>query len=844
MRRLHRTSPGPSRLESGSGSSHGESRSSTDNSAPTALDRAPSLSKNLDRTSMTPLEALQEMDNQHLGESRKDLLATEVLVADPEMAAAEKGTPGYPGGSPSTSAGDVSDDEDSLTYGHRQLLDEPLMVGNVTQRFKVLREQEGAGDNITIDVREFVLKQNRRLRRVGRVWKWYDWLNYFIPLAGVLRHYQWRTDLVADLASGLSVGAMVIPQGMSYAKLAGLPNVWGLYGAFVPVLVYAGLGSSRQLAVGPVAVTSLLLGSNIKDIIDAPVQDNPNEPHNQYAQDQYNTACTQVALIAGVIYTAVGILNLGWVTQFLSHSVIGGFMTGASLIIGLSQAKFLFGYNSRPDPASTAVLKLPSISFPRHDPIHKQLGDLFGSTWLPYFKWREFVMGISWIIILQTMKFLGQRYKRLKLLRALGPLTVTIISIAIMNIWGLMKAPASIRVVGKIPKGLPGSTVGMFSPIHDFPSKIGLAIVVCLIDILESISIARALALRGKYDIRPTQELRGLGVANIVGAMFNCYTTTGSFSRSAVSADTGSRTQVFGIVSAILVMIVLLVLTPVFKYMPQNAQGAIVISAVVNLFNYTEWWFLWKVNKLDWLVFNTAMFCVAFLGVEIGLAIAIGLSIAIVLYKTAFPHTAVLGRLPQTTVYRNVKQYPEAKQIDGLLVMRIDSPIYFANVIPVREAIAKYQRRTIAALVPRGIALRYIIIDMSPVTDIDASAVHWLKDWIVDLKERSMQPVLANPSKQVMRLLNNANLTPLLGEEFIFVRAHDAVQHCTERLIEEQKAGVLPPDPEDAKLAEVDVRGTLEDAGVKVGGLTGGVAPIGDVDLYLSPNGNARKRKE
>ncbi|KAK9853863.1 hypothetical protein WJX84_006158 [Apatococcus fuscideae] len=675
------------------------------------------------RSSMSPVEAKQEFEAS--SSSNHTELRPEDSVTMPSTAKKPLGqtSPDAPFGSSSDSAST----EGSFSYGHRQLLEEPLMVGNVTERFKVNRQQEGAGDNVTVDVKEFVLKQNQRFRRVRKTWTWFDWLNYFIPLAGVLRNYQWRTDLLADLASGLSVGAMVIPQGMSYAKLAGLPNVWGLYGAFVPVLVYAGLGSSRQLAVGPVAVTSLLLGSNIKDIIDAPIQDNPNTPHNAYAQEQYNIACTQVALIAGVIYTAVGILNLGWVTQFLSHSVIGGFMTGASLIIGLSQVKFLFGYNMRPDPASTAVLKLPNISFPRHDPIHKQLGDLFGSTWTPYFKWREFVMGLCWIILLQTMKQIGQRYSRLKLLRALGPLTVTIISIAIMNIWGLMKAPASIRVVGTIPKGLPGSTVRFFSPINDFSGKIGLAIVVCLIDVLESISIARALALRGKYDIRPTQELRGLGVANIIGAMFNCYTTTGSFSRSAVSADTGSRTQVFGIVSAILVMIVLLVLTPVFKYMPQNAQGAIVISAVFSLFNYTEWWFLWKVNKLDWLVFNTALFCVAFLGVEIGLAIAIGLSIAIVLYKTAFPHTAVLGRLPQTSVYRNVKQYPEAKQIDGLLVMRVDAPIYFANVIPIREAIAKYQRRTLRHITPRGIALRYIILDMSPVTDIDASAVHWLK---------------------------------------------------------------------------------------------------------------------
>ncbi|CAL5218904.1 g648 [Coccomyxa viridis] len=664
--------------------------------------------------------------------------------------------------------------------------DGPLIdkEGKYGKRYKVQRHDINDFQELRDSAGFFWESSRNKFAHARKTYDVLDWATVFLPFIGWLRRYNVKQNLVADLLAGTSVAALVVPQGMSYAALAGLPSVYGLYGAFVPVLCYAALGSSRHLAVGPVAVTSLLLGSGIPGIIDAPVQDNPNDPKNQHAQDVYNHAAIQVAFLAGCLYTIVGILKLGWLTNFLSHSVISGFMSGASVIIALSQVKSIFGYGKRPNPASTDILKLPQISFPRHDPVHEQLKDLLGPTWTPYFQWREFVMGLAWLILLFTMKELGKRNKKLVYIRAAGPLTVTILSIAICNIFHLNRAPYNIRVVGTVPAGLPKETLSWWFPMPEFGRQIGLAIIVCMIDVLESISIAKALAYRNGYDLNATQELRGLGLANLVGAAFNCYTTTGSFSRSAIMNDVGAKTQLAGIISGILVMIVLLCLTPVFRNMPQNAQAAVIIAAVIGLFRYDEWFFLWKVNKLDWIVFNVALFCTMFAGVDIGLGISIGTSVVLALYKSAFPKTSMLGRLPDTTVYRNVKQYPEARQVDGLLLLRIDAPLYFANVNPVKDALAKYERRAQETAAKQGQTLHFIIIDLSPVYDVDASAIHFFKDWIKQHKDKGVQPVLSNPSRQVMRLLEKAHIPQLIGEEYITVRVNDAVLLCKEILAE------------------------------------------------------------
>lgn len=574
-------------------------------------------------------------------------------------------------------------------------------------------------------------------------------------------------------------------------------------------------------AVGPVAVTSLIIGSALPAIVSrdlppgtAKFKSDPKD-NDPAAQDAYNRAAIQVAFLAGVFYTLVGVLRLGFFTNFLSHSVISGFMTGAATLIGITQLRYFFGYDSIPNPDWTpaspkSVQKY--LPFPRgqsDDRLINQLSNLFSRRWLAVFKWRDFVMACSWLVLLIAMKEAGKRSRKLVFLKALGPLTVTGISIAVTA--GLHLScdptrkefnPKCVRVVGKVPKGLPHETATWWFPMSQVGSKVGLALLVCAIDVLESISIAKALAYKNQYELAATQELTGLGVANIVGSAFQCYTTTGSFSRSAIMDNVGAQTQVAGWVGGLIVMLVLLFLTPIFRNMPQNAQGAIIVSALIGLLQIKEWRFLWKVNKFDWLVFNAAMLGVWFAGVEIGLAIAIGLSVALALYKSAFPHTAVLGRLPGTTVYRNVRQYASAKQIDGMLLVRVDAPLFFANVGPVADALRDYEKQynaavkasastyergepaTTSAAIPAAGAgtaggprfpLRAIVLDLSPVSDMDASAVHFLASYVRQTRARGVDVALANPSCQVARQLARARLDAIVGRDRVYVRVGDAV---------------------------------------------------------------------
>eukprot|EP01025_Chloroclados_australasicus_P052553 TRINITY_DN612_c0_g2_i2.p2 TRINITY_DN612_c0_g2~~TRINITY_DN612_c0_g2_i2.p2 ORF type:complete len:667 (-),score=99.60 TRINITY_DN612_c0_g2_i2:54-2054(-) len=576
-----------------------------------------------------------------------------------------------------------------------------------------------------------------------------DWLNIFIPCTKWLATYQWRSFLIADLIAGLTVGVMVIPQSMSYAGIAGLPPNYGLYGAFYPVLAYAVFGSSRQLAVGPVAITSLLLEEGLTPLVPGKehIHDTANlNAHEQEVMDVYVHKAIQVSLIVAIMYVMVGVVRLGFLANFLSHSVISGFTTGAALIIGLSQLKYILGYN-----------------IDRSSQVHVVLQSMFED--ISKFEWQEFLMGISWIFVLLLFKELGKRHKSLRFLRPIGPLTVSIISIILVVVFKLDRK--GIAVVGDIPQGLPPVSVDLWFPIEQLEEMAKIGALIMIVGLMESISIAKALALKNKYYLDSNQELVGLGIANIAGAAFSSYPTTGSFSRSAVANDTGAKSGIAGVVTAILVGIILLFLTPIFENMPMNALAAIVISGVIGLFEIGTMFTLFRINRLDWLVWMTSFLGTIFLGVEVGLGIAIGLALLIVIYESAFPHTAVLGRLPGTTVYRNIKQYPEARPVPSILSVRVDAPLYFANVQSIKDKLKKYEDRAEQLLQATGKKVKFVVWDMSPVSHIDATGVHTIEEIVHEYKERKVQLILCNPSRRVMTTMENAKLTNQIGRAHV-----------------------------------------------------------------------------
>jgi len=670
-----------------------------------------------------------------------------------------------------------------------------------------------------------------KLRRKMCQYFFRHWQTYFSQqqrqIRGTnLRHYC-QKHFWCDVVAGLTVGVMVVPQGMSYAKLAGLPVQYGLYGALFPVWAYAVFGSSRQLAVGPVAIVSLMLESGLSRIVGA--------SDNDANSALYENLAIQTSLLVAITYILLGLFRLGFVTVFLSHAVTSGFTTGASVIIGCSQLKYILGYD-----------------VPRSDVLHEMIKNFING--IGEFNYKTFLMGGSSLVVLVVLKYLGRRYPNKEWIRATGPLFVSSLSILVTYLGDLSEK--GLPIVGTIPRGFPSCTAKSWFPLTHFGDLIGPALGIAVVGFMESIAVAKQLASRHKYDLDSSTELIGLGMANLAGAIFQSYPVTGSLSRSAVNDDAGAKSRVSGIVTATLVGLVLLFLTSVFFYMPLSVLAAIVISGVSALFDYGEAIYLWSVHKFDFFVWCAAFLGTMFLGVEIGLAIAVVLSLGIVLFESAYPHTAVLGRLLGTSTYRSVRQYPDVtERYDGIVIVRVDAPLFFANAQHVREKMWEYVDKEEERFHPqqqRGAGgatglnvdasstereheekiddfednqdplvpvqgrrrcrsdittqpsfsdatnssdcerkIQFIILDLSPVARIDTTALHILSDMNDSFIARDVTMCLSNPTKIVMQRLIASGLDKDIGRGNIFVDTHYAVESCLEKLAQSSVSGEI-----------------------------------------------------
>ncbi|XP_031381641.1 sulfate transporter 4.1, chloroplastic-like isoform X2 [Punica granatum] len=535
------------------------------------------------------------------------------------------------------------------------------------------------------------------------------------------------------------------------------------YSGFVPVFVYAIFGSSRQLAVGPVALVSLLVSNVLGGIVDS-------------SDALYTELAILLALMVGILECIMGLLRLGWIMRFISHSVISGFTTASAIVIGLSQAKYFLGYSI---VRSSKIVPL----------IKSIISGIDGFSWPP------FVMGSVILAILLVMKHLGKTRKYLRFLRAAGPLTAVVVGTTFVKIFN----PSSISLVGDIPQGLP--TFSIPKEFGYVKSLIPTALLITGVAILESVGIAKALAAKNGYELDSNQELFGLGVANVCGAFFSAYPTTGSFSRSAVNHESGAKTGVSGIVTGIIMGCALLFMTPLFEYIPLCALAAIVISAVIGLVDYDEAIFLWRVDKKDFLLWTITFVATLFLGIEIGVLIGVGVSLAFVIHESANPHIAVLGRLPGTTVYRNKEQYPDAYTYNGIVIVRIDAPIYFANISYIKDRLREYElevdRSTRRG--PEVDRVYFVILEMAPVTYVDSSAVQALKDLYHEYTSRDIQLAISNPNRDVLLTLSKSGLVDLIGKDWCFVRVHDAVQVCLQHVqtIKETSKTTADPSPQE-----------------------------------------------
>lgn len=554
-------------------------------------------------------------------------------------------------------------------------------------------------------------------------------IHKWVPILQWLPSYE-KANLRGDLSAGMTVAVMLIPQGMAYAVLAGLPPVYGLYASILPLLLYSIFGTSRQLAVGPVAMVSLIIFAGISEFA-------------QPGTERFIQLAILATLGVGIVQTLMGTLKMGFLVNFLSHPVLSGFTSAAAIIIGASQLKNLFGLQmpgSLPvlDTITTAIVNLPAANMPTA------------------------LIGIGSVALIIGLKKWKKSFP--------SALIVVLFGTALVALFDMDRN--GVAIVGDIPKGFPAFTSPEFN-VHDLLSLMPVILVISLVGYMESIAIAKSIANRRQYKIDSNQELIGLGMANVGGAFFQSFPVTGGLSRTAVNDQAGAETPLAAIISAGLVALTVAFLTPLFYYLPQAVLAAIIIVAVSSLFDLHAMKILWRTDRRDLVLLMVTFVATLSLGIETGIAIGVVLSLVIVIYNSTKPHSAELGQLEDTENYRNLDRYPAALQRDDIIVFRYDSPLYFAS--------SNYFLDRIQELVlTRNKHPKLFIFDAASVNFIDSTGMHTLEELLKYLNKNGIGFAIAGVIGPVRDKLKQSGLMTHIGMDNFFFDVAEAVKHYDE----------------------------------------------------------------
>lgn len=570
----------------------------------------------------------------------------------------------------------------------------------------------------------------------------------WFPILDWGRRYN-RSLLTADGVAAVVVTLMLIPQSLAYALLAGLPAQAGLYASMAPLVLYALMGSSGTLAVGPAAVTSLMTAASVGAVA-------------AQGSVAYAEAALMLALLSGAIMLVMGAARLGFLANFLSHPVIAGFVSASGLLIAASQLKHLLGVPMQGDNLLQLLPQLwhnlPSL----HGPT-SAMG--LGALALLLLVRRELKPGL---------KRLGVSAGAADLAAKAAPVAVLLLSIAVSA--ALLLAEQGVRVVGAVPQGLPpltlpgglpgGAPGGWATQWTLAQALLVPALLISLVGFVESVSVGQSLAAKRRERIDPDAELRALGLSNLGAGLSGGFPVTGGFSRSVVNFDAGARTPAAGIYTAVGLALAALFLTPWLFHLPQATLAATIMVAVLTLVDVGVFARTWRYAKADFTALLLTFVLTLAVGVEVGLIAGVSASVLLLLYRTSRPHIAVVGQVPGTEHYRNVLRHAVLEQ-PGILGLRIDESLYFAN--------ARFLEDTLAAQVAMRPGLRHVVLQCSAVNDIDASALESLETINTRLQASGVQLHLSEVKGPVLDRLQRSHwLAELSGQ--VFLTHHQAVQ--------------------------------------------------------------------
>ena len=557
-------------------------------------------------------------------------------------------------------------------------------------------------------------------------------LHKYFPITNWLSSYKLST-LKNDLPAGLSVGIVLIPQGIAYAIIADIPPIYGLYTALIPQLVYAIFGTSRQLSVGPVAMDSLIVAAGVSVIATA-------------GTDYYLAMATLLAFMMGAIQFLFGFFRLGFLVNFLSKPVISGFTSAAALIIGLNQIKHITG---------TEILRSNKIQELIYNIIQHISDFSILSIGLAFF-------ALTIILIFQ--------FKKIKFPSALVVVTLGIVLVFFfkLNLHG-------VKIVETIPAGLPDFKIPEFNQAN-IQKLLYLSFTLSLIAFMEAISIAKAIEDKNRTShVKADQELIALGLANVIGSFFQTYPATGGFSRSAINDQSGAKTPMSSIISAGVVALALLFLTDLFYFLPKPILGAVIIAAVIRLIDFKYPVELIKYKKDEFFMLFTTFIVTLTIGISEGIITGVIISLVLLIFRSAKPHIAECVQVEGTNQFRNKSRFENTKEREDVLIFRFDGQLYFAN--------CQYFKQQLRIMInAKGDQLKHIILNAECINHIDSSAIKILKQLILDLKEDNINFIISGTIGPVRDTLFKSKLIEVIGKNMMFSNVEKAIYYIDNQI--------------------------------------------------------------
>lgn len=552
-------------------------------------------------------------------------------------------------------------------------------------------------------------------------------LQSIVPILDWLPNYK-KAWLKGDINAGLTIGVMLIPQGIAYAMIAGLPPIYGLYTALIPQIIYAIFGTCRQLSVGPVAMDSLIVASGVAVLADI-------------GTENFIEFAILLAFMVGVLQLLFGVFRLGFLVNFLSKPVISGFTTAAALIIGFNQFKHLFGIDIERDN------KIQNLAY--ETILHLDQSNI-----------TTVIIGLITIALLYVLKW---KFSKI-------PAALVVVILGLLAAKFLHLEALGVQIVGEVPEGLPSFRMPSFD--KEIMLKLGpVALTLAFVGFLEAVTMARV--VEGKHDeyqMVPNQELVALGLSNMIGSLFQAYPATGGFSRTAVNDQSNAKTHLASLIAALIVALTLLFLTPIFYYLPKAVLGAIIFVAVISLIDFKVPKHLFKYAKRDLIILNVTLLVTAMVGITEGIVVGVILSLVMLIYNSTKPHVAVLGNIPGTHFYRNIDRFNDVITCKNILIVRFDAQLHFANITYFKSILETFSKA-------KGDDLEVLIIHGESLNSVDSSAIFTLMEVHEYYKNKGVQIAFTSLKGPVRDKMAKSGLLDIIGAEYFFMGIQQAVDY-------------------------------------------------------------------